>query len=88
MIKAKIRLNKFLYRVNFLPNVLISKGKVTNPIIVRVVIKTATELIEAPSAKNDPASGNANKAGRWIIPPIIAIRINPLTHSLDQKVKL
>jgi len=72
------KLKTLRYMANFFPNVLISKGNVTIPIIVRVVINAATELTVAPSDRNEPASGKASNDGMCIKLPATAIRMKPI----------
>ena len=60
---AMMKLIPFLSRAIFFPNSFISKGRVTVPIIVNVVMKAATAVTDAPLSRNDAAKGNESKAG-------------------------
>lgn len=62
MIRAKIKLRKFLQKVNFFPKNFISMGAVITPTITRVVTKAAMALTLAPCLSIDPARGKAIKA--------------------------
>ncbi len=66
---ASKKLIAFLSKAIFLPSSLISKGSVTTPIMVKVVIKTATVVIEAPAFMNDAASGKATIEGMYKMAP-------------------
>ncbi len=75
-----MKLVPFLSKANFFPNSLISKGRVATPIIVNVVINTATEVTDAPLLKSDAANGNEIKEGICKIAPnnaIMSIPQNP-----------
>ena len=51
------KLIPFLSKAIFFPNIFISRGSVTIPIIVKLVIKTATEAIDAPLSIREAAKG-------------------------------
>lgn len=72
IIIAKTKLRLFLRITNFVPNSFFSRGKVTTPTIVRVVIKATMGMIPAPAPVRDPARGKATKAGIRVILPIRA----------------
>ena len=75
---AIIKLIPFLSKAIFFPNSLISNGSVTIPIMVKVAINTATEVIDAPLLRSDAAKGNEIKEGICRIAPRIAMRRIPL----------
>ena len=66
---AIIKLIPFLRIANFIPNSLISSGKVIKPIIAKVVIKAATAPIAAPSFIKEADNGKAKIAGICKIEP-------------------
>ena len=69
---ANIKLKPFLAIANFLPNSCLSKLKVTNPTIVKVVKNATAGTILAPISTIEPTNGKATKAGIKVILPIIA----------------
>lgn len=69
MMIAKIKLRAFLINVNFLPNDLISSGKVTTPTIVSVVINDTDGTIPTPPLISVPTRGNAINAGTRVTVP-------------------
>lgn len=77
IIIAMMKLIPFLSRAFFFPSSFISKGKVTVPIMVNVVIKAATAVIDAPLLRRDAAKGNEIRAGICKIAPNSAIRSTP-----------
>jgi len=79
MIIAMMKLIPFLSRAIFFPNSFISKGSVTVPIMVNVVMKAATAAVEAPLLRRDAARGKEIKAGMCRIAPNNATRITPPT---------
>jgi hypothetical protein len=64
-----MKLKEFLAIVNFIPNSLFSRGKVTIPTIVSVVRNATTGTMLAPAFTRDPTSGKATKAGIKVILP-------------------
>ena len=63
MASANIKLSTFLKIVILRPISLSSRGKVVTPTIVRVVIKAATDMTEAPLSKREAARGKDIRAG-------------------------
>ena len=72
-----MKLMPFLSRVIFFPSSFISRGKVTIPTIVNVVMKAATAVTDAPPLRSDAAKGKEISAGICRIVPKKAIKINP-----------
>jgi len=68
----------FLNRANLLPSSFISRGRVTIPTIVKVVIKAATVATDAPSLRRDAARGKEIRDGICRIAPRKATNITPL----------
>ena len=64
-------------RAIFLPSSFISRGKVTIPTIVNVVMKAATAVTDAPPLRSDAAKGKEIRAGICRIAPKNAIIITP-----------
>ncbi len=58
-----MKLIPFLSKATFFPSSFISKGSVTTPIMVRVVMNTATEVTDAPLLRRDAAKGKEIKEG-------------------------
>ena len=77
IIIAMMKLIPFLRRAIFFPSSFISKGSVTIPIIVNVVMKTASAVIDAPLSSSDAARGNEIRAGICESAPNNATRRTP-----------
>jgi len=73
-----MKLIPFLSKAIFFPSSFISKGSVTIPIMVNVVMKTATATTDAPLLSSDAAKGNEIREGICKIAPKNAIRSIPL----------
>jgi len=74
---AIMKLMPFLSSAIFFPSSFISKGSVIVPIIVNVVMKTATAVIDASLSSSDAARGNEIRAGICRIDPNNAAKITP-----------
>lgn len=77
---AMTKLKRLRNRVNFFPSSLISRGRVRNPTMVRVVMKAAAIMMPAPLSIKDAVRGNATMAGINSIapnPPAINTPVNP-----------
>lgn len=72
-----MKLMPFLNRVIFFPSSFISRGKVTIPTIVNVVMKPATAVTDAPPLRSDAAKGKEIRAGICRIAPKNATKITP-----------
>ena len=72
-----MKLIPFLSRAILFPSSLISRGNVTVPIMVSVVMKAATAVIDAPLSRSDAAKGNESSAGICRTPPISATSSTP-----------
>ena len=77
MIMAIMKLTPFLSRVNFLPSSFISSGRVTVPIMVKVVIKADVAVTDAPTLRSDDARGNEIREGMCNTAPSRAVITTP-----------
>ena len=75
--KAITKLNPLRSNAIFFPSSFISIGKVTTPTMVRVVIKAAIMLTDAPRSSREAANGNEVIAGICKTEPIIAVPMMP-----------
>jgi hypothetical protein len=76
---AAKKLMAFLNIAAFLPKYLISRGSVTTPTIIKVVMNTAITAYDAPFEIRDAAIGYETNPGIRVTEPIIAAIKNPDT---------